>query len=49
MRLTEAQRRAIEAVLEKGDRVEIIPGPGGTAKILRVRRSAVKVNPDSPA
>ena len=40
-RLTQAQIRAIEASLAKGDRAEVVPVKDGI-KILRVRREEVK-------
>jgi hypothetical protein len=40
-RLTEAQIRAIEATLAKGDRAEVVPVKDGI-KILRARREEVK-------
>lgn len=30
--------KAIEFILSKGDRVEIIPGPNGTVQIIRITR-----------
>ncbi len=39
VRLDAGQIAAAEAVLSRGDRVELIPGPGGTVKLLRVRRA----------
>lgn len=32
----------INAVIAKGDRVEVGPGPNGTVKITRVRREFIK-------
>ena len=40
-RLSEAQIRAIEATLAKGDRAEVVPVKDGI-KILRARREEVK-------
>lgn len=34
--------KAIEAVIEKGDRVELIPGPNGTVKVIHIKRKIVK-------
>jgi len=39
--MSEAVIRAIEKILAKGDRVELIPGPNGTVKVLHIRRSVV--------
>ncbi len=33
--------KAIESVLAKGDSVEIKPGPNGTVKILRVKKTII--------
>lgn len=32
---------AIENILDRGERVELLKGPGGEVKILRVRREIV--------
>lgn len=34
--------KAIESILSKGDRVELIPGPNGTMKIIHIKRKTVK-------
>ena len=39
--MTEAVIRAIETILAKGDRAEVLPGPNGTVKVIHVRRSVV--------
>lgn len=39
--VTESVIRAIEAILAKGDRAEVLPGPNGTVKVIHVRRSVV--------
>lgn len=39
---------AIESVLAKGDRVELVPEPGGIIKILCTRRKVVKINHQKP-
>lgn len=31
--------RAIEAILAKGDRAEVLPGPDGTIKVIHIKRS----------
>ena len=36
--MTETVKQAIEKILSKGDRVEVIPGPNGTVKVIRVSR-----------
>lgn len=41
-RLTAHHIAAAETVLNKGDRVELVPGPDGTVKILHTRRKIVK-------
>ena len=33
--------KAIEAVLAKGDRVEVIPGPNDSVKVLHIKRKIV--------
>ncbi len=40
--LDEGTVRAIEGILARGDRAEVVPGPEGTVKVLRVRRSVVR-------
>ena len=35
-------KAAIEAVLAKGDRVELIPGPNGSVKVIHIKRKTVK-------
>ena len=39
--MTDAQVKAIEAVLAKGDRVELIPVKGGV-KMVQVKRKEIK-------
>ena len=39
--MTDAQVKAIEAVLAKGDRVELIPVKGGV-KVIHIKRKEVK-------
>ena len=39
--MTDAQVKAIEAVLAKGDRVELIPGKDGR-KVIHIKRKEVK-------
>ena len=39
--MTDAQTKAIEAILAKGDRVELIPVKDGV-KVIQVRRKEVK-------
>ena len=41
MTMTDAQVKAIEAVLAKGDRVELIPVKDGV-RVVRVKRETVK-------
>lgn len=38
MNLTPTAIKTIESILSKGDRVEVIPGPNGTVKVIRVSR-----------
>lgn len=38
--------KSAEAVLSKGDRVELVPGPDGEVKVLHVRRKVVKSGPE---
>lgn len=40
--LTAHHINAVEAILSKGDRVELIPGPSGAVKILHIKRQVVK-------
>lgn len=42
MTMTDTQVKAIEAVLSKGDRVELIPVKDGV-KVIQVNRKEVKV------
>ena len=39
--MSETVIRAIEAILAKGDRAEVLPGPDGTVKVIHVKRSVV--------
>ena len=39
--MTEAQAKAVEAILAKGDRVELIPVKDGV-RVVRVKRETVK-------
>lgn len=39
--MSETVIRAIEAILAKGDRAEVLPGPNGTVKVIHVKRSVV--------
>lgn len=41
--MTEKVIRAIEKILDRGERVELMKGPDGTIKILRIRRETVSV------
>lgn len=45
--LTAHHITAVEAVLSKGDRVELIPGPEGTVKILHIKRQIVKTGSET--
>ena len=40
--MTEAQAKAVEAILAKGDRVELIPVKDGV-KVIQVQRKEVKL------
>lgn len=40
--MTETIKQAIEKILSKGDRAEVIPGPNGTVKVIRVSRKEDK-------
>lgn len=40
--MNEKQIKAIESVLAKGDRVELIPGPDDSVKIIHIKRKTVK-------
>lgn len=46
--LTEKDVKAIESVLAKGDRVELIPVKDGI-KIIEVKRKVIKPNNSKPA
>lgn len=51
MKLKQMEVEAIESVLDKGDRVELIPGPQETVKIIHIKRSQInlkKQNNKSP-
>lgn len=41
--------RAIEAILARGERVELMTGPGGEVKVLRVRRETIPVKENAKA
>lgn len=41
--MTEQTIKAIESILAKDDRVELIPMPGGKVKVVRIRREPVKI------
>lgn len=41
--MTEQTIRAIEAILSRGERVELMFGPTGEVKVLRIRRETVPV------
>lgn len=41
--MTEQVSRTIDKILARGERVELIPGPNGEVKVLRVRRETVPV------
>lgn len=34
--------KAIESILSKGDRAELIPGPNGSVKIIQIKRKTIK-------
>ena len=40
--MTEKTIKTIESILSKGDRAELIPGPGGTVKVIHIKRKTVK-------
>lgn len=40
--MTEAQAKAVEAILAKGDRVELIPVKDGV-KVIQVKRREIKL------
>ena len=37
--MTESVRQAIDKLLDKGHRVELIPGPNGSVKVIRIERA----------
>ena len=39
---------AIERILSRGDRAEVIPGPDNSVKVIRIRRD-VAYQPENPA
>ena len=47
--MNEKTIRAIEAVLERGERVELWKGKGGEIKVIRVRRETVPTLPQEKA
>lgn len=36
--MTEKVIKAIETILAKGDRAEVLPGPKGTVKVIQIKR-----------
>ena len=40
--MDEKQIKAIEAILAKGDRVELIPGSNDSVKIIHIKRKTIK-------
>lgn len=42
--ITDEIKMAIENVLERGDRVELIPGPNQSVKVLHIKRKIVKTD-----
>lgn len=40
--IDENAKATIESVLAKGDRVELIPGPNDSVKIIHIKRKTVK-------
>lgn len=40
--------KAIEHILSRGDRAEVIPGPNNSVKVIRIRRE-VAYQPENPA
>lgn len=45
--MDDKQIKAIEAMLAKGDRVELIPGPDGSVKIIHIKRKTVNTEKSS--
>lgn len=43
--MTEKAIQIIESILAKGDRAEVLPGPNGTVKVIRIKRQ-VALNTD---
>ena len=41
--MNEKMIRAIEKILDRGERVELMKGAGGEIKVLRIRRETVPV------
>lgn len=41
--MDEKQIKAIEDVLSKGDRVELIPGPNSAVKIIHIKRKTINI------
>jgi len=37
--MSDAVIKAIETILARGERVELIPGPGSTVKVVRIKRT----------
>lgn len=42
-RMTEKIVQAIESILKKGDRVELIPGPNDEVKVIHIKRKKVDI------
>lgn len=42
-RMTEKIVQAIESILKKGDRVELIPGPDNEVKVIHIKRKKVDI------
>lgn len=42
-RMTDKTIKAIESILKKGDRVELIPGPDNEVKVIHIKRKKVDI------
>ena len=45
MNLTPTAIKAIESILSKGDRAEVIPGPKESAKVVHIKRKVSYTEP----
>lgn len=46
MNLTPTAIKAIESILSKGDRAEVIPGPTESTKVIHIKRKVAYTEPE---